>query len=290
MNRISKSIVRLIILLKISDDDIMSETTNYIKSNDDNEGMINQLYRSKLTFAKNPEILDTYLDYSRFLVRNNFIKIADDGSVIIKGRRYDVALAYNTVDFKNKIVCEVGARDGLCGSYLTSIADKVYVSDYFKEWGYGTIHDLGQLDFWSFIWKQAAPCSEKIVCEYQNVLHLSYSDEMFDVVIATHVINYLNMQFLDGDIMGMKELVRICKPGGYIMISLIVGPIHESCQGTYVYSNETLFERVINPSGCELLNKTYDFDLSNKYNDGLFSLDDITSVSDVFLVLKKLIK
>jgi len=260
---------------------------NYVKSANSTSYEHNQLYRYKLTVANNSNVADLYFAYSRFNVNNNFIKITSDDTVIIKGRKYDAALAMDAIDFTDKIVCEVGARDGIFCSYLTQYANKVYVSDYFEEWGKDMPHDLGPLDYWSFIWKKSATNPDRLICEHQNVLFLTYPDNMFDVVIATHVINYLIYQKDNGDIAGLKELVRVCKPGGKIVISLLLGPDDRSCQGTHVYSNKTLFERLILESGCKLLGNTFDFDLSNKYNDGLFELDELCCVSDVFFILVK---
>lgn len=251
----------------------------------------NQLYRKKLTFDKFPQLETLFNDYSKHSVRNNFIRVNDSepSEIIIKGRRYDCALSLGLIDFNGKNVCEVGARDSIFGSYLTKYADKVYVSDYFEGWGKGTAHDLGGLGFWEFVWKQAAVNPEKIICEKADILHMNYTDNMFDVVIATHVLNYTVGQTpdMDGDSLAIKELARICKKGGYIIVSVIVGPDDGISQGSHVYTSDTIFERIINKSGCKLLG-SHNFDLTSIYNDGLYILGSVSPVSDCFFILEKI--
>ena len=90
----------------------------------------------------------------------------------------------------------------------------------------------------------------------------------------------------DGDIMAIKEMVRICKPGGIIAISLCIGNISVNISGTHVYSENDLFKRLIIPSGCKIYGQ-YDFDLKNKYNDSLFNINEFYPVSNVIFFLQK---
>lgn len=248
---------------------------------------LNQLYRRSLTFLSRPDVEQHQKDYSAFCMKKNFIKLSDD-DIIIKGRKYDIALALSSINFANKTIAEVGARDSIFGSYLTDVAKKVYVSDYFEEWGKGTVHDLGTFGYWDFVWRRNATDPSKIVCETQNILSLSYLDESMDIVIATHVLNFMQNQTeeLDGDIRGLTELVRICKKGGFIIISLMIGPEDTFEMGSHIYDSKSLFDRLINQSGCEIYG-SYDFDLLSKHNDGLHSFGNVSPVSDAFFILKK---
>ena len=158
-----------------------------------------------------PEIKKTFNELYNFNIRNNFIVKNNNNIIRVRGRCYDASVLFNSnVDFNNKIVCELGARDGIFCSWLTRYVKKIYVSDYFEEWGKGTEHDLGQIDYWTNIWKSAAPHPEKMIIGSQDITNLTYPDNFFDIVICTSVIEHMfNQKEWMGDMIAIREIARI---------------------------------------------------------------------------------
>jgi hypothetical protein len=252
--------------------------------------ILNQVYRITHTLGNHHKVAENFEKFNKYSLKSNFLKF-NNNNPQIKGRRYDASIILTQIDFMNKSVCELGARDSILGPYLTGFANNVYVSDYFEMWEKGTINDLGQPDYWFSLWKKAAINSDKLTCEIQNITKLSYENEQFDVVIALSVIDFTYNQHQingsdNGDIMALNEMVRICKPDGIIAISLSIGNISTDISGVHVYSENELFERLINPSGCKIYGK-YDFNLKNKLNDSLFNINEFYPVSNVIFFLQK---
>lgn len=253
-----------------------------------NKVPLNQIYREKRTFSDYPEIKKTYDDITQFTINNRFCKYSAQGHIYPKGRRYDDAVLFNRTDFNNKTVCDLGARDGIFGSWLTKYVDKVYVSDYFEHWGKGTDQDLGQIEHWSDLWKNIAYDKDKIVVEMQDMTALTYEDNMFDIVISTSVIEHIyNQKGGNGDMIAIKEMVRVCKPGGFILLSTDLSKNEGKwISGTYYYSEKDLFDRLINFSECDLVGP-YDFSFDNPDNNAETMHDDFGPVSPVVFALQK---
>jgi SAM-dependent methyltransferase len=250
---------------------------------------LNQLYREKATLEAYPNIKKTYDDLCEFTEKNKFYIENQDGSKRLKGRRYDDAVLFHTpgLDFNNKVVCELGARDGIFGSWLTQFVDKIYVSDYFEQWGKGTTHDLGQFEYWNNLWKSSAYDSSKMVTETQDILNLSYPDNFFDITICTSVIEHTFTQanFM-GDMKAIREIVRVTKPGGYILLSTDMTKDNtEWLSGTMYYNEVDLFDRIINASRCTLVGD-YDFNFDDKTNSDIHQVKHLTAASCVFALKK----
>lgn len=230
---------------------------------------LNQLYRSKKTFEVYPKIKEDYDAFLLFAKKN--IKYLQS-----LGRNYDFAVLSNVegVNFTDKVICELGGRNGHFASYLTQFAKQVYVSDYFKDWGTGQPGGLPDLKTATDQWKAMSPNPERLICESQDIVSLTYPDNMFDYVICTSVLEHLYPQANgNGDTKGIKEMVRICKPGGLILISSDMsreGDLEPTrwISGTFWYTEKELYDRVIKPSGCELVGET-DFSFNHVDNDHL---------------------
>lgn len=206
-----------------------------------------------------------------------------------KGRRYDDAVLFNSdVDFNGKVVCELGARDGIFGAWLTKYVDLIYISDYFEEWEKGTVNDLGQIDYWKNIWTRVAPNPEKMIIERQDMTKLSYPDNFFDIIVCTSVIEHLyNQVNWNGDMIAIKEMVRVCRPNGLILLSTDMSKTESKwISGTFYYSKKDLFERLIDYSGCTLRG-CYDFDFDNPENNALTTHNGFGPVAPVIFSLKK---
>jgi hypothetical protein len=252
---------------------------------------LNQVYRKKQTLNINFEVARNYDMFNKFSLKSNFLKFVD-GVPMIRGRRYDASIILSQIDFNDKIVCELGARDSILGSYLTGFCSKVYMSDYFEMWEKGTIYDLGQPDYWFNMWKNVAIRPDNLICDVRDIMKLDYDSGMFDVVIALSVVDFLIGQHVDndgnydGDIVGLGEMVRICKPGGIIALSLCISNESADISGIHVYREKDLFERLIDKSGCKILGD-YDFDLRNEYNDSLSNIKELYPVSNIIFFLQK---
>jgi 2-polyprenyl-3-methyl-5-hydroxy-6-metoxy-1,4-benzoquinol methylase len=198
---------------------------------------LNQTYKEKKTFADYPEIKLTYDEITKFTIENDFIDHKKDSR--LKGRRYDDAVLFHCADFNDKVVCEIGARDGVFSSWLTKFVKKIYVTDYFESWGKGTSIDLGQIEYWTEIWKKCAYNKDKLQIETQDVTNLTYPDNFFDIVICTSVIEHTyNQCNWNGDKVAMKEIARILKPNGKILMSTDMSSSSKWLSGTYYYSKE----------------------------------------------------
>lgn len=249
---------------------------------------LNQVYKESKTFEDYPHIKQTFDELTKLSVDHDFIRRHPDGGVSVKGRRYDDAVLFHSdVDFNDKVVCELGARDGIFGAWLTKFVKKIYVSDYFEEWGKGTDHDLGQIDYWTNLWTTVAEDPSRMVVETQDMTKLTYDDNMFDIVVSTSVIEHLyNQGDWDGDIRAIKEMARICKPGGIILLSTDIAKESKWVSGTFYYSVEDLFKRLIEPSGC-VLRGEYNFDLDDPDNTAITSHNGYAPVSSVVFSLQK---
>lgn len=251
--------------------------------------LLNQLYRINKTLETNKNINNIYQELNQFAIDNKFYQIMPDNCTRIKGRRYDNAVLFNSnVNFKNKIVCELGARDGIFSSWLTKYVDKIYVSDYFELWGKGTEYDLGSFEYWSNIWKKSAYNPDKLIPEIQDITQLNYPNNTFDIVICTSVIEHIFPQCnYMGDMVAIREIVRITKPGGMILLSTDMTSSQTKWHsGTLYYNENDLFDRIINPSKC-LLNGKYDFNFDNKDNDEVHIVDGVGLCSSVVFSLVK---
>ena len=250
---------------------------------------LNQLYREKITLDTYPSIKKTYDELCDFAEKNNFYFINNDGQKRLKGRRYDNAVLFNIngVDFNNKKVCELGGRDGIFCSWLTQFVDKIYVSDYFEEWGKNTEHDLGSYEYWDKKWKECAYNPEKIITECQDLMKLTYPDNYFDITICSSVIEHTFPQNNHmGDMTAIREIVRITKPGGYILLSTDMTDNKTKWHsGTMYYNEIDLFDRIINPSKCTIVGD-YDFNFNNEYNTDIHDVNGIKASSCVFALKK----
>lgn len=249
---------------------------------------LNQLYREQETLRLYPAVKQTHDDILDLTKAHQMFK--ENGRPM--GRIYDQAILYQHVpDWKGLKVCELGGRDGLFSSWITGEADQVEVSDYFEEWGKGTAHDLGSFGYWKEIWTTCARNPERLHCSVQNITNLTYPDNHFDVVICTSVIEHLHNQCQwMGDMVGIREIARITKPGGYILLSTDMTEAKSKWQGGTFYYNETdLFDRIIRPTYCEMIG-SHDFSFDHPQNTDVRPLDGVGRVSSVVFALRKLEK
>ncbi|KKN96887.1 hypothetical protein LCGC14_0165310 [marine sediment metagenome] len=204
---------------------------------------LNQSFRMAQTRAEHPQVDRLCKEYRKWAT--------EDCGHPTAGRWYDCALLLAQVDFTGLSVCELGARGSFLMSYLTSVASMAVVSDNFMGW------DLGGLDTWRATWEKMAEFPERLTCEIQDMQNLSYPNGRFDVVISLSAIEHI---IGNGDIEAAREMGRICKPGGKVIIGTEIGHRLGGRPGSRIYDETALFERLIVPSGCKLV-EPYDFSL-----------------------------
>lgn len=214
-----------------------------------NKVPLNQSYRKEKTFQDYPNIEKISNEYKKYCT--------DDAKWHKLGRWYDCSVSLYSVDFKDKIVCELGARDSIFSSYLTKLVEKIWVSDTFVGWG-----DLGDINYWGDLWKKFAYKPDRIIPEFQDMRRLTYPDNSMDIVVSFSSIEHIPG---DGDIMAAKEMARVCKPGGIVIIGTDMAENFGWIGGGYFYDDRALFERIINPANCKLIGDyNFDFDTSDR--------------------------
>jgi SAM-dependent methyltransferase len=107
----------------------------------------------------------------------------------------------------------------------------------------------------------------RVVSEIQDGRALSYSDNSFDAAFSVSVLEHIPN---DGDTLAIRELVRVVKPGGLVVVTtpydlryretFVDGSVYERQQEAREpvfferhYDEVTLQERLLTPSGADLL-------------------------------------
>jgi len=230
---------------------------------------LNQTYKEKETLKQYPDIAK---------IKQNYIDFCLNKAKWNKyGRAYDCSISLYNIDFKDKIVAELGARDSIFSSYLTQYVKKVHASDIFIGWG-----DLGDLTYWDNLWKKFAIEPEKHISEFQDMTRTKYQDDFFDIVVSFSAIEHIPN---NGDTLAAKEMARICKPGGKIIIGteMIGGENTIWHSGGYFYSEKGLFERIIDPMESQIIG---DYDFSYENSDKI-NFNGLEFTSCIFCLEKK---
>jgi SAM-dependent methyltransferase len=144
-------------------------------------------------------------------------------------------------------------------------------------------HRVTATDLWGEevkLWDQALDAVRRtddswsnLVLEVQDAKHLTYPDESFDFVYSVSVIEHIDDQ---GDTEAMKEINRVLRKGGLAVITVPFDPM-----GYDVYKNEDVYfkrytnqpvfyerwysknhlnERLVTPSGLEILDISLAFE------------------------------
>lgn len=206
---------------------------------------LNQTYRIEETLAERPDVLATMELYEEWL-RDEVAwrPWGPDGPVHV-GRSYDAAIALVSVDFASVDVLEIGARASFLSPFVTDVARSVFVTDLF-----GASHpQLGTLNDWEYLWTKAARRPDRLRCGIVDMQWTWSESELYDVILNISAIEHVTNP--DGDTQAMIEMARLCRSGGFIVVGTDVSDRFRRVGG-YYYDERALYERLIEPSGCEL--------------------------------------
>lgn len=176
-------------------------------------------------------------------------------------------------------VLDVGAENSFMPIYLAAQGAEVFVAD---KWlgSYGEFFEanaLGQCFSRAFVIKVKRDdgSSSRVTYQKQDATRLEFPDNTFDLVLCLSVIEHIVE-----DSLAASEMGRVLKPGGMLVITTPIGPAwqqrsdtphHKGADGKWegdldrIYSAETLFSRLIEPSKLELMGESdFSLDWHNK--------------------------
>jgi len=151
-------------------------------------------------------------------------------------------------NLKMKIL-DVACGTSVCACFIASRGHQVYVAD------------LNPVDIkWQE--KTSRKFGFEIKTSVQDCSNLSYPDCFFDRVYSISSIEHFRGDNMDGDIIAMKQIGRILRPGGLAVISVPFTAHYRENIDTknYIgnfsryYNKEHLKSRLIKPSGLTLKN------------------------------------
>lgn len=220
---------------------------------------LNQTYRLAETFKCYPGVREWYYKFR---------------DLYNAGRLYDMALTMYQLKLDNAIVYETAARASRLGAYLSTVGKRAHVSDNF-EW-------MNDFDGQCEVWRKASNNSPNLFCEFQDATALPYPDESADVVICLSALEHM---FYEDDIYASEELGRVCAPGGALVLSVEVGETYiERVGGCRLYTEKEIFERIVEPSGCEMYGPhNFDFASSDIITNSHFGVPYVSA----FFILRK---
>lgn len=145
---------------------------------------------------------------------------------------------------RNKIGLDIGTRDSLVPHWLAARG--------------ASMHAVS-LDISQIVDDGAVEIHEGDV----RSLPIEFVDDFLDFILCVAVLKSIPGW---GDRRAVVELVRALRPGGLLAISIDFGQKYEECPGEITgvrtYNTEALYERIIRPSRCELV-EPVDFDRSD---------------------------
>jgi tetratricopeptide (TPR) repeat protein len=237
-----------------------------VPKNIDKEVPMNQVYRVQETLNMNSAVRTSFENFKSLGLASNLKK--NDDEPIWWGRPYDYAIIENSgIDFQDKRIADLGARDGFLGAYFSKDASEVHVSDYFEEWN-DEWHSLGlsqqtsRMKDWETKWTKMAQRPERLIFSKQDITELNYPNNFFDITLCTSVIEHVWPM----DVKAMSEIVRVTKPGGFIAISTEMSLLNRFHRGNFWYDEVSLFSRLIAPFDV-VIEGNFSFSLDCKTND-----------------------
>jgi SAM-dependent methyltransferase len=109
----------------------------------------------------------------------------------------------------------------------------------------------------------------RVTVEQEDAVRMTFSDGSFDRVAAISVLEHIASP---GDQQAMRELARVLRPDGSVVVTVPYGPAYREAQPPYaglanhrVYDHNAIWTRLVAPSGLQLrsisyLGSRYDFE------------------------------
>lgn len=188
-----------------------------------------------------PYFEKSYNEYMKSKCGNDNINLPN--SYFHNFRPWECGKCFQYGDFSsinnNDIVLDVGAMNTFLSIFLTEYVNKIHVTDNFYWATREYMKGIATPQEWTnFIERYG---NGKIKVENADVMNFLYKDNTFDKIVCVSTIEHV----ID-DYRGIKELVRVLKPEGKLLITSEfnekIGKDYSEVDGSYyrVYSPETL--------------------------------------------------
>ena len=158
-------------------------------------------------------------------------------------RGWDYEMIMKHGEFKPvDLVLDTGAMHTYFCVYLAQFVTKVHATDSFAWAERAYIHEQGLPTPKAWMQLVEAAGADSIVARKEDVTKLSYGDATFDKVLSISTIEHIA-----GDTFAMREMMRVLKPGGLLLLTTELGLQHKAYSekdGSYyrIYDPGNLFQ------------------------------------------------
>ncbi len=189
------------------------------------------------------EEIRAYLEENCAVVRN------------FRGWDYECIMAHGEFELKDAVL-DTGAMHSYFCVYLAQYVRTVRVTDsyYWAKRAYMQEQDLPTPEEWSYEIEKASKC--KALVDQADVREMPYADGTFDKILSISTIEHVR-----DDVQAMHEMMRVLKPGGFLLLTTELGLTHKSYSedepggdGSYyrIYDPTSLFHLLTCVPGTEL--------------------------------------
>jgi SAM-dependent methyltransferase len=210
-------------------------------------------------------------------LKKNRIKIKHDFLIKThREREWEFYKSFYGANLKDTdLVLDTGAYNTYFCVFLKDYVKKIYSTDsfYWAERNYIKELNLPSPKQWVDEINRIDP--EKLIAQKADLTNLSFENNTFDKIFCISVIEHVK-----DDLTGMKEMFRVLKPGGILLLTTEVNkrlnkPYSETDRSYYrIYSYEQIID-LIEKIGFKLVgeNKIMEtMDRNNEFNQALFVL------------------
>ena len=228
-----------------------------------------ELVKGKKKFKK---LMDKKLEENGIKIKSNFLTKAH------QEREWEFYTSFYNADLKNTdIVLDTGAYNTYFCVFLKDHVKEIYSTDnfYWAERDHVKESNLPLPEQWMAEINKVEP--GKLIAQKADLINLPFDNNKFDKIFCISVIEHVK-----NDLRGMKEMFRVLKPGGILLLTTEVNkrlnkPYSET-DGSYyrIYSYEQIMS-LIKKSGFKLAGK----------NKVVETMDRSVEFHQVLFVLKK---
>lgn len=166
----------------------------------------------------------------------NFVHSIEPDSVAKYLRIWEYAYTFYAGDFsKTDVVLDVGSLFSMFPVFLSKYVGSICLSD---SYGWSELADQSVVDAWAAMVAKEAPTA---TIKYADIMELPFEDNTFDKITCVSVIEHVQ-----DDRKALKELIRVLKPGGRLIITTDYHPTISipltSRTGFRLYNHDTLMK------------------------------------------------